>query len=58
MKPAIDGRMVRHSVRQVLVTVLLMSVTLLIIIPFLWMLAMSFRTTGEILTDPYGLRHG
>jgi len=56
MKPAIDGRMVRHSVRQVLVTVLLMSVTLLIIIiPFLWMLAMSFRTTGEILTDPYGL---
>ncbi len=55
MKPAIDGRMVRHSVRQVLVTVLLMSVTLLIIIPFLWMLIMSFRTTGEILTDPYGL---
>lgn len=55
MKSAVDWRVIRHSARQVLVTALLMSVTLLIVIPFLWMLVMSFRTTGEILTDPYGL---
>jgi raffinose/stachyose/melibiose transport system permease protein len=33
----------------------LMTFTLLVIIPFLWMLSMSLRTTGEILNDPYGL---
>lgn len=36
-------------------TIFLMGITLLVIIPFLWMLMMSFRTTGEILNDPYGL---
>ncbi len=34
---------------------LLLLITLLIIIPFLWMLIMSFRSTGEILANPYGL---
>ncbi len=34
---------------------LLIAITLLIIIPFIWMVVMSFRTTGEILRDPYGL---
>ncbi len=34
---------------------LLLAITLLIVIPFIWMLIMSFRTTGEILNDPYGL---
>lgn len=33
----------------------LILITLLIVIPFLWMLVMSFRTTGEILANPYGL---
>ena len=36
-------------------TVVLMGVTAMIIIPFVWMLVMSFRSTGDILTDPYGL---
>lgn len=34
---------------------LLIVITLLIVIPFIWMVVMSFRTTGEILRDPYGL---
>lgn len=38
-----------------LLTVVLMAFTMLIIIPFIWMTIMSFRTTVEILTDPYGL---
>ncbi|MCI0478129.1 MAG: carbohydrate ABC transporter permease, partial [Anaerolineales bacterium] len=33
----------------------LMIFTLLVLIPFIWMLVMSVRTTGEILNDPYGL---
>lgn len=45
----------RNSIRQVAVTIFLMGVTLLIVIPFLWMLVMSFRTTGQILQNPYGL---
>jgi len=55
MKSAVDRRVIQRSTRPVLVTALLMSVTVLIVIPFLWMLVMSFRTTGEILTEPYGL---
>ena len=38
-----------------LLTVVLLTFTLVVIIPFIWMLVMSFRTTGEILNDPYGL---
>lgn len=38
-----------------LLTVVLLAFTLIVIIPFVWMLLMSFRTTGEILFDPYGL---
>jgi len=44
-----------YWLRQSFVTLFLMGVTLMIIIPFLWMLSMSFRTTGEILNNPYGL---
>lgn len=36
-------------------TVILIVFTLAVITPFIWMLVMSFRTTGEILNDPYGL---
>lgn len=36
-------------------TLALLAFTTLIIIPFIWMLIMSVRTTGEILNDPYGL---
>lgn len=38
-----------------LLIAVLLSFTLLVIIPFIWMLVMSFRTTGEILMNPYGL---
>lgn len=38
-----------------LLTIGLMIFTLLVLIPFIWMLVMSVRTTGEILNDPYGL---
>lgn len=41
--------------QKTLVTLFLMGITLLIVVPFLWMLMMSFRTTGEILDNPYGL---
>ena len=48
-----------HRVRRLgfalIATVVLMGVTAMIIIPFVWMLVMSFRSTGDILTDPYGL---
>jgi raffinose/stachyose/melibiose transport system permease protein len=38
-----------------LLTIGLLIFTIIVIIPFIWMLLMSFRTTGEILADPYGL---
>ncbi len=38
-----------------LLTIVLLVFTILVIIPFIWMLVMSVRTTGEILKDPYGL---
>jgi raffinose/stachyose/melibiose transport system permease protein len=38
-----------------LVTMVLMVFTFLVLVPFIWMIVMSFRTTGEILSDPYGL---
>lgn len=38
-----------------LLTIVLLVFTILVIIPFIWMLVMSVRTTGEILNDPYGL---
>lgn len=36
-------------------TIGLLIFTLLVIIPFVWMVVMSLRTTGDILADPYGL---
>jgi ABC-type glycerol-3-phosphate transport system permease component len=41
--------------QMTLLTVLLVGFTLLVIIPFVWMILMSVRTTGEILNAPYGL---
>lgn len=38
-----------------LLTAVLLAFTFLVIIPFLWMIVMSLRTTGEILNDPFGL---
>ncbi len=39
---------------KLVLTLILFAFTLIVIIPFIWMLLMSFRTTMEILTDPYG----
>jgi ABC-type glycerol-3-phosphate transport system permease component len=38
-----------------LLTAALLIFTLMVIVPFIWMVLMSVRTTGEILLDPYGL---
>jgi raffinose/stachyose/melibiose transport system permease protein len=46
---------VRRRLPLVLLTAGLMVFTALVIIPFVWMILMSVRTTGEILNDPYGL---
>lgn len=39
----------------IVLTIALMIFTFLVLIPFVWMVIMSVRTTGEILNDPYGL---
>lgn len=43
-----------HLIR-LLLTIVLLIFTSMVIIPFVWMILMSVRTTGEILNDPYGL---
>lgn len=43
------------NVWVVLLTIGLLAFTALVIIPFVWMILMSLRTTGEILNDPAGL---
>ncbi len=45
----------RRNLGKTILTIVLLVFTAIVIIPFLWMLIMSFRTTGEILRDPYGL---
>lgn len=50
-----DAAKWRRRTGLAVLTIVLMAVTLLVIGPFLWMLIMSFRTTGEILQNPYGL---
>jgi len=38
-----------------LLTIVLLAFTIVVIVPFIWMTVLSVRTTGEILTNPYGL---
>ncbi len=45
----------RRRIYNVAITLVLMLFTLMVIVPFIWMLLMSFRTTAEILKNPYGL---
>ena len=47
--------LLRKNLGKGLLTAVLLGFTMIVIVPFIWMLIMSFRTTGEILTDPYGL---
>jgi raffinose/stachyose/melibiose transport system permease protein len=49
------NRALVRKVRKGLLVVILMFFTLMVLIPFLWMLLMSVKTTAEILLDPYGL---
>lgn len=42
-------------VYDTIMTAALMIFTAIIIIPFLWMILLSFKTNASILTDPYGL---
>jgi raffinose/stachyose/melibiose transport system permease protein len=44
----------RRRVVLTVLTIFLLAFTLVVITPFIWMLIMSFRTTGEILANPYG----
>jgi raffinose/stachyose/melibiose transport system permease protein len=44
-----------RRIRITLLTVVLLAFTLVVIVPFIWMMVMSVRTTGEILLNPYGL---
>ena len=41
--------------KLLLLTAALLVFTALVLIPFVWMILMSVRTTGDILADPYGL---
>jgi raffinose/stachyose/melibiose transport system permease protein len=41
-------------VRSIPVTVILLLFTLIFIIPFVWMVMLSLRSSGDILVDPYG----
>jgi len=45
----------RRRLPVVLLTAVLLVFTTIVIIPFVWMIVMSLRTTGEILNNPYGL---
>jgi raffinose/stachyose/melibiose transport system permease protein len=45
----------RRRINLTLLTIVLLVFTMIVIIPFIWMLMLSFRTTGEILQNPYGL---
>lgn len=44
-----------RNIRISLLTIVLLAFTLIVIVPFIWMILMSVRTTGEILLSPYGL---
>ncbi len=44
-----------RQIRMTLLTIVLLVFTLIVIVPFIWMILMSVRTTGEILLNPYGL---
>lgn len=48
-------RSIIRVLRKSLLVVILLVFTMLVLIPFLWMLLMSVKTTSEILLDPYGL---
>ena len=42
----------RKTANDIIITVLLMSLTVVVLIPFIWMISMSIRTTKAILSNP------
>ncbi|NHZ70312.1 MAG: ABC transporter permease subunit [Proteobacteria bacterium] len=45
----------RRRLGSLLLTIILLVFTLLVLVPFIWMVVMSLRTTAGILANPYGL---
>lgn len=45
----------KRRISKVLITFVLMTFTVILLIPFIWVVLMSVRTTGDILNNPYGL---
>ncbi len=48
-------RRIKDTFGKGTLTIVLMLFTLMVLIPFIWMVIMSFRTTADILNDPFGL---
>lgn len=46
--------LLRRKVAKGLLTTFLLVFTIIVIVPFIWMVVMSLRTTGGILLNPYG----
>lgn len=51
----IEQAKLKRYISNILITIVLFAVTAMVLIPFIWMISMSFRTTGAILRNPYGL---
>ncbi|MBD3307773.1 ABC transporter permease subunit [candidate division KSB3 bacterium] len=45
----------KRRLSKIVITLILMTFTFILLIPFFWVILMSVRTTGEILRAPYGL---
>lgn len=54
-KNELEWKQFTRKIQSWLLVIILLVFTFLVIIPFLWMLLMSVKTTSEILLDPYGL---
>jgi ABC-type glycerol-3-phosphate transport system permease component len=50
-----DWAVLRRKFGKGCLTAILLFFTILVLIPFIWMIVMSLRTTAGILLDPYGL---
>ncbi len=53
-RPRADRYVWRRRLTRVLISIPLLIFTFLVLIPFIWMIVMSLRTTAGILTNPYG----
>jgi raffinose/stachyose/melibiose transport system permease protein len=55
VQPPTSWERARPRLLSTSITAILLVFTALVMIPFVWMILMSMRTTGEILNNPYGL---